>query len=340
MTTPAPDSAIDVDVHLEPPPLAELLPMLSDHYSAQITESGLTTTPQTTRWYPPAMRKNCATSPAEIEVDAEKKIPIGCALLTCLSGLETIRDYYLGAALITALNNWLEERIDAEANMRGTMCLPLTDPDAAVEEIERRGRDKFVRVLLPIRSDQLYGNKRFHRIFEACARHDLAVALHAWGGGLNPSTPSGAPTTYVEDYLANSQIAEAQITSIIAEGVLELYPALRISLLDCGFAWLPGFLWRLNKDWKGLWREVPWVKRPPVDYFYEHFRVATAPAHLPRDPRQAREVLDMLRAPELLMFGSGHPHPHAEHTGLDLAALPQQHLAAIVRNNAAAHYRI
>ena len=59
-------------------------------------------------------------------------------------------------------------------------------------------------------------------------------------------------------------IFEAQLTSLIAEGAFERFPELRVVLLESGFGWLPPLLWRLDKEWKGLRREIPWVKHAPV----------------------------------------------------------------------------
>ena len=38
------------------------------------------------------------------------------------------------------------------------------------------------------------------------------------------------------------------------------FPALRLVLLECGFSWLPSLLWRMDKHWRSLWPEIPWVR--------------------------------------------------------------------------------
>ena len=58
-----------------------------------------------------------------------------------------------------------------------------------------------------------------------------------------------------------AHIFQAQLTSLIAEGAFERFPELRVVLLESGFGWLPPLLWRLDKEWKGLRREIPWVKQ-------------------------------------------------------------------------------
>ena len=155
----------------------------------------------------------------------------------------------------------------------------------------------FVQVLLPVRSRPPLGPQNNHAMFEAAAERSLQVALHAWGRAGKSLTPSGFTTTYLEDYLANQPIAQAQLLSFVSEGVFERFPELRVMVTECGFAWLPTLLWRFDKDWKGVWREVPWVKDLPSEYVGRHFCLTTAPAHLPPDESGRAQLLEMLGGP-------------------------------------------
>ena len=76
------------------------------------------------------------------------------------------------------------------------------------------------------------------------------------GAGHAP-TQNGFTLYYIEDYLSNQIVVQSHVLSLVSEGVFERFPDLRVSLLECGFAWLPPLLWRFDKDWKGVWREVP-----------------------------------------------------------------------------------
>ncbi len=62
------------------------------------------------------------------------------------------------------------------------------------------------------------GHKNNHAMFEAARDRSLNVALHAWGRAGKSLTPSGFTTTYLEDYLANQPIAQAQMLSFVSEG--------------------------------------------------------------------------------------------------------------------------
>src|SRR5690606_26501220 len=110
--------------------------------------------------------------------------------------------------------------------------------------------------------------------------------------------------------------------------------------VECGFSWLPTLLWRFDKDWKGVWREVPWLDAKPSEVVRRHLRLTTAPAHLPRDPAQVREALDLLDAANLLLHASDHPHDHGTGGERLLAALTDEERRRVLSGNAADWYRL
>ena len=161
--------------------------------------------------------------------------------------------------------------------------------------------------------------------------------------GLMPAasaaTPSGFTSTYLQDLAGNAQMAQAHVLSLVSEGAFARFPDLRVALIECGFTWLPPLLWRFDKDWKSVWREVPWVKERPSEYVRRHFRATTQPAHLPADAGQAAEVLDMVGA-SWLLHASDHPHHHGAGAERLLGALDERARTAVLSENAEAFYRL
>jgi uncharacterized protein len=333
--------AIDCDVHVAPASIDALTPYMDDYWRDYLANAGLALSPSLSGSYPP----HASVPPADVDALRERVLdPRGLrhAVLTCLTAFDASRNGYYEAALCSAINDWLRaEWLERDERLRAYMAVPTLDPDAAVQEIERLGADPgFVGVLVPVRSETRWGNRRFHELHAAMARYELVLALHAWGRAGTAPTATGFTHTYFEDYLANSQVvAQAQVLSLVSEGVFDRVPALRVVLLECGFSWLPALLWRFDKDWKAVWREVPWLKATPSDYVRRHFRATTAPAQLPADPAQVAQLAEMLGASDMLVFASDFPHEHGD-GNLDtlLATLDDAGREAVMRGNAAALY--
>jgi predicted TIM-barrel fold metal-dependent hydrolase len=350
MTAIAQGSAIDCDVHVAPRSLEPLLAHVDDYWADYAANGELFLSPSMNGMYPPVAFRpgrepgTRAPVPATLEELRADMLDDGAAriaIVNCITAFDTSHNVYYEAAICRAINDWVRTQwLERDERLRASLVLPALDPDAAVDEIERLGAHPgFVQILLPVRADAPYGNKRYHPIFAAAERHDLVVALHAWGRVGNAPTASGFTHSYLEDYVSNSQlIAQAQVTSLVSEGVFERFASLKVALLECGFTWLPFLLWRFDKDWKALWREVAWVKRRPSEYVHHHFRFTTAPAQLPTDPEVRTRLRDLMPVGELLMYSSDFPHRHGG--GIDplLALLDDDDRRAVLAGNAARLY--
>lgn len=354
VSTVARTGTIDCDVHCSVPVIDALFEHLEEPWVGFIREAMFTAQPPALRGcYPPGAGTTAGPLARSAPVTPGTSLPVlrehvldpggaRYAILNCFTGFDAIRNPDLNAALLRAVNDWLvAEWLEQDERLRASILVSALDIDAGIAEIERLGPDpRFVQVLLPVRSPEPYGKRRFHPLWEAATKHDLVVGIHAWGVSGNPPTPNGFPAYYLEDYLANSGIAQAQLTSLVLEGTFDRFPQLRVAFLECGFTWLPSLLWRLDKEWKGMQREVPWVKRRPSEYVHEHIRFSLEPAHPPTDPSFNADVWDLLERPELVMFSSDYPHDHGGGADALLDALDDAARAGVESGNAAAFYNL
>jgi hypothetical protein len=152
------------------------------------------------------------------------------------------------------------------------------------------------------------GKSRFWPIYRAAERHGLTIAIHAGSSYHHAVTGSGWPSYYLEDYAAQAQAFHTQLGSLIAEGVFVKFPKLKAVLIESGVTWLPPYLWRLAKFWRGVRLEVPWIDRSPVEIVRDHILLTVQPFDAPSDSDIARRVIDQLPSDRMLLFASDFPH--------------------------------
>ena len=215
-----------------------------------------------------------------------------------------------GAALSRALNEWqIAEWVEPEPRLRASIIVPYEDGELAAEEIERWGdHPGFVQVLLVVRTNEPLGRRRYWKMYEAAARHNLPIGIHFGGSGGSAITAAGWPSFYIEDHAGMPTAFQSQVISMVFEGVFERFPTLKIVLIEGGFAWLPPLMWRMDQSWRRLRDEVPHVQRPPSEYVREHFWITTQPMEEPANPQHFHQLLDHLDMNDRLMFATDYPH--------------------------------
>ena len=320
---------IDCDAHNVVGPVATLEPYLDDHWREVIATSQFAG--PTDQAHPP----NLATSRREdLPADAGRTLaamqaqlldPLGveCAILSCDYGIESVRNPDAAARAGhrgQPLAGRRVARSRAAAAGRDHARRPAArDRDRGARAL---GRRPAVRRGLPAgpleRSPTATG--MWWPLWEAIAARGLVAELHFGGSPGVPPTASGWPTSWLEEYVDMASAFAAQLTSLVVEGVFDVQPTLRVALIESGFAWLPAFLWRLDKSWRGLRREIPWTTRLPSEYVREHVRVSLQPVDGPPDPVELARVIEQLGSERMLMFSSDYPHRHSAE---GLAALPQ-----------------
>ena len=146
-------------------------------------------------------------------------------------------------------------------------------------------------------------------LYEAAVRNGLPVGIHFGGGpGRNPLTGSGWPSFYIEDHTAMAQAFQAQLVSLVLEGVFERFPTLKVVFIEGGFGWVPSLMWRMDKHWARLGGEVPHLTRRPSEYVRDHVWFTTQPIEEPPEPKQLLTVFDNLGGTDKIMFSTDYPH--------------------------------
>ena len=311
--------AIDCDVHPAVPGMRALLPYLDDHCREQVTVRGIDGLDPSS--FPVNAGPNCradwradgvkpGSSLERLRADALDAFGSRVAICNCLYGAPSVFNADFAAALARAINDWLAaEWLDREPRLRGSIVLPIQDPELAVAEIERRADDpRFVQVLVPAGGEAPLGRRFYWPIFAAAEKHRLPLCIHAGSTFRHATTSNGWPSYYLEDYVTMSHAFQAQLLSLVAEGVFTKFPGLTVVLAESGFTWLPQFMWRQVKTWRAMRAEIPWVDRAPAEIIRDHVRITLQPTDVPPDASALGQVIDMIGTDRFLLFSTDYPH--------------------------------
>ena len=227
----------------------------------------------------PRPERLCGDHAEELGAQVFDRWGAGTAILNCLYGVQLVYNEDMARAFHRALNDWIaKEWLDRDPRLRASIIVPMQNVEYAVDEIERCAKDRrFVQIMVLAMQETPLGRRHHWPIFAAAERHGLPIGIHAGSNYRNPVTSLGWPSHYVEDYTSQAQGFQSQVTSLITEGVFAKYPKLKVVLLEFGVTWLPAFLWRFSKFWRGARTEIPWVDRSPSEIVRDNFRLTIQP---------------------------------------------------------------
>jgi predicted TIM-barrel fold metal-dependent hydrolase len=179
----------------------------------------------------------------------------------------------MAVAFTRALNDWLaKEWLDKDDRLRGSIVIPVQSVEKSVAEIERCAKDKrFVQVLMLVMGDTPLGKRAYWPVYAAAERLGLPIGVHAGSSYHNPPTSVGWGSYHIEDYVAQAQAFQTQLTSLIIEGVFARHPKLKMVMLESGFTSLQ-----------------------PID--------------APPEPQVLNRLFDHMQSDELLLFSTDYPH--------------------------------
>ncbi|NMH96369.1 amidohydrolase family protein [Pseudonocardia acidicola] len=346
---------IDCDVHNAVPSDAALIPYLSARWRRHLELVGSRTfSPFTTGYaYPkaaPFASRHDAWPPGGalpgsdldfMRAQLLDAYDIEFAVLNCLYRAPEQRYDAYAAALAAAVNDWqVEHWLSRDRRLRASITVSFESPELAAAEIHRAAADPgFVQVLLYPRTRDPLGRRAYWPIFEAAAETGLPVGLHAASTTPGPITSAGWPSYYIEDHTSLAVAFQAQVTSLIFEGVFDRFPDLQVVLMEGGFAWVPGLMARLDGLHRRLGAEVPDLVHPPSHYLRHRIRITTQPMEEPEDPA---DLIPLIRdvGQDVLMFSTDYPHwdfddPHRAFQ----TRVPSDLHRRIMYDNARRHYR-
>lgn len=239
---------------------------------------------------------------------------------------QAVQDGELAAALCRAYNDWIREHCSAgPGRLFGAAAVPLQDPAAAVAEVERVAGWHEIRSLF-VRPNPVRGRLLHDAVFEpfwrVAAESGLPVAIHE---GTTRSCPTVADDRYDQFFFLHmlSHPFEQQLAclNLIAGGVLDRHPKLRVAFLESGSAWAVHWLARMDEHWENWGYTLPGLERRPSDAFRAQCFVSTDP-----EEHAVAATVEYV-GEDCVVWASDYPHPDAIFPGAPRATLANERLS-------------
>lgn len=345
---------IDADVHHTWRSMDELVEHLREPYRSEVAKHGPRQLKSGIRFEEGGMRGDtmppggggAGSDPGHMKEQLLDRYRIRFAFLSGQTGpIAGIPDPDYVAAMCEAFNNFTMERwLTQDERFVSGIHVPLQDPQLAAREIERlAGHPQMVAAQFFATANCIpFGQHYYWPIYEACERAGLPIHVHPSTTAVianAASGPAGMVTTYLESHTILPTFYMAQVASLIFEGVFEKFPHLKIGLMEGGFAWAPHLLWRMDKEFKGLRQQAPYLKRLPSEYVREHMRFGTQPIEEPDKAEHLLQIIEML-GEDALMWTSDYPHWDFDEPAVVPRRLEETARRKILHNNAAAFFNL
>jgi predicted TIM-barrel fold metal-dependent hydrolase len=198
---------------------------------------------------------------------------------------------------------------DPDDGIYVTIPVIHSDPDAAVELIERWGDEEAVvgTCIVAQAAEPPFGNRKYDPIYRICEDKDLPVIYHSGGSSIEHYHKKGFQTTAETTILGFLVTIMDQITSIVIQGVPEKFPDLDLVFEEAGLFYIPMMMYRMDQVYLRKPNEAPLLNKLPSEYMKE-FYYGTQPLEVVPDDRYLESIIEMIGGPERLLFATDWPH--------------------------------
>jgi predicted TIM-barrel fold metal-dependent hydrolase len=151
-----------------------------------------------------------------------------------------------------AYNNWLHEKfLRRNSRLKGMALVPFQDIDAAVGELRRAVKELgMLGAMLPSNGEAIlghWGNKIYWPLYEEAQKLGCPLAVHV--GCLNHMGLDSFATYYPAHALGHPFSLMIQASAMLAHGVFQQFPNLRVAFLEGGATWVPFMMDRLDRSY-------------------------------------------------------------------------------------------
>jgi predicted TIM-barrel fold metal-dependent hydrolase len=184
--------------------------------------------------------------------------------------------------------------------------LPVHNFDYTVAEIKRLSEKGFTTAMLPslIETNSglpLYNDPSWDQVFEAGEQYNMVFVLHT-GTGREDVRGQKGPGGAVVNYTIQMCDAQHSIMHMVAGGVLDRFPSVKVAAIESGASWLPALAERMDE----VYEAHHWFVKPKLSITPREIiaRQVSASFQYDRACIMARSVIGH----QCLMWGADYPH--------------------------------
>ena len=211
--------------------------------------------------------------------------------------------------LCWAYNRWLTEKVLPESGGRfySMLCLPFSDPEAALRHVETFGDRKHVGgfMVTTVRSHMAVYDNAYMKLYRAMEERGLVLSFHSgpnWGEPIYKSC-----NRFLSAHaLGFTWYNILQCTNWVINGMGERFPKLPVIWIESGVAWVPFLMQRLDHEYMLRPSEAPLLKKKPSDYMRDMY-YSTQPMEI-QDYEAMECTFRMMNAETQLLYSSDYPH--------------------------------
>jgi len=211
--------------------------------------------------------------------------------------------------LCWAYNRWLTEKVLPEAGGRfySMLCLPFSDPEAALRHVETFGDRKHVGgfMVTTVRSHMAVYDNAYMKLYRAMEERGLVLSFHSgpnWGEPIYKSC-----NRFLSAHaLGFTWYNVLQCTNWVINGMGERFPKLPVIWIESGLAWVPFLMQRLDHEYLLRPSEAPLLKKKPSDYMRDMY-YSSQPMEI-QDYEAMECTFRMMNAETQLLYSSDYPH--------------------------------
>jgi predicted TIM-barrel fold metal-dependent hydrolase len=259
---------------------------------------------------------------------------------TFLLSIPSYRDADFADVQCRAYNDWLSDHVsEGDGRLFGVAAVPQQDIERAAVEIRRAAtKPGIVGVFIrpnPTENWRHFNDPVYDPLWEAASDTGLPIGLHPFlaadlpgacvGLHINRLSSSPAPpgggadagqididNIYFTQAISNPVDMMTAIAFLLAGGVCERYPSLKLVFLEANGGWIVPWLERLDHHAEVFSWDVPWLKHKPSEYFRRQCWISFDPD----ESMLAFTANSPLCGADRIIWASDYPHPDAKFPGV------------------------